>query len=214
MNTSTCSETTSPKGPTAGTAGLVLLAAIGLAPLAGCLHANLPGETQNSLADTDPNIFPTPKLMALSLEYVANRYPPTAGTAGSEPTFAFNLPAGMRRDNCELVASMLQGHGVPVTRENASRLPIYHISTMWIRGTRAEVEMVYPFEAVGMSPGSQPVYRGVTLKLGTDMGPWRVMRQQLWNVGTIPVPQLHFLPEGDAAEGTSSTEDAAPADAR
>lgn len=168
----------------------------------GCVHANLPGETQNTLAATDPNTFPAPKLMALSLEYVANRYPPAGGAGdGSAPTFAFNLPQGMRPESVELVRSMLDGRGVPVTEENAKTLPIYHIVTMWIRGTRAQVEMVYPVQDVGLTKGSEPVYRGVSLMLGTDLSPWSVRRQQLWTVGTIPVPPLHFQ---DAGGGTDS----------
>lgn len=172
-------------------AGLLTLTLAGLA-LTGCIYANLPGTVTNQHATSDPNQFPAPKLMALSLEYVANRYPPAAGTSADAPTFAFNLPAGVNNRSNEIVASMLGNRGVPVTPENASQLPIYHISTMWIRGSRAQVEMVYPVEAIGMSPSNQPVYRGVSLQLGSDIGPWRVMRQQLWNVGTIPVPDLHY----------------------
>lgn len=196
-----------------GWSRLVLLGllASGGASLGGCLHANLPGSTENTLAATDPNVFPAPKLMALSLEYVANRYPPAGGAGdGSTPTFAFNLPEGMRPENYDLVQSMLEGHGVPVTPENATTLPIYHIATMWIRGSRAQVEMVYPVQAVGLTPGSEPVYRGVSLELATDLSPWRVRRQQLWSVGTIPVPPLHFREappptEGEGGDGSGQT---------
>lgn len=166
------------------------------AVLSGCIYSNLPGETKNTLAATDPNIYPSPKLMALSLEYVVNRYPPPGGPGdGSTPTFAFNLPAGLRRENIELVQSMLGGRGVPVTPENAQTLPIYHIATMWIRGSRAQVEMVYPVHSIGLTPSAEPVYRGVSLELGSDLSPWYVRRQQLWNVGTIEVPSLHFFPD-------------------
>ncbi len=197
------------RGVSAAVCGILMLGGV---CITGCVHANLPGETENNLAATDPNTFPAPKLMALSLEYVANRYPPEGGAGdGAQATFAFNLPAGMRPENVELVSSMLGGRGVAVTPENSTTLPIYHIATMWIRGSRAQVEMVFP--VTGLTPGSPPVYRGVSLELGTDMSPWRVRRQQLWNVGTIPVPELHFtgMPAREAAVDLDSQ--AAPQEA-
>jgi hypothetical protein len=191
--------------------GAAIMAAVGVSVMQGCLHANLPGATENSLAATDPNVFPAPKLMALSLEYVANRYPPAGGAGdGSTATFAFNLPEGMNEKSVALIESMLEGRGVRVTPENAGTLPVYHIVTMWIRGTRATVEMVYPFPELGLTSGAQPIYRGVSLTLAQDLSPWRVQRQQLWTVGTIEVPPIRYVSQA-AVESPASEPAAEPA---
>lgn len=183
--------------------GVMVAGLMAASVLPGCLHANLPGTTHNSLAATDPNVFPAPKLMALSLEYVANRYPPAGGVGdGSTPTFAFNLPEGMNEKSVALIESMLEGRGVRATPENVQTLPVYHIVTMWIRGTRAQVEMVYPFPEMGLTPGAKPVYRGVSLTLAQDLSPWRVSRQQLWTVGTIDVPPVRFV-AGDGEKASA-----------
>lgn len=179
--------------------GLALAAGMALAAfvagsLPGCLHSNLPGETENPVASVDPNIHPVPRLMAMSIEYVVNRYPPSGGPGdGSSPTFAFNLPEGMRPGNVALIESMLGGRGVRVMPENASTIPIYHVVTMWVRGHRAELEMVFPVPSMGITQGVDPVYRGVSLELENNLGSWRVKRQQLWNVGTIQVPPIRFV---------------------
>jgi hypothetical protein len=185
-----------------GVLALGALGALGVALLSGgCIHANLPGKVTNTQAITNPNAFPAPRLMAMSLEFVVNRHPPQAGSGEpGVPVFAFSLPEGVSRKNHEIIESMLQGRGVPATPESVARFPVYHLVTMWIRGSRAEVELVYPIEGVGVvgsGAESRAVYRGVSLKLGSDVGPWRVLRQQLWNVGTIPVPEVHYMPTSD-----------------
>lgn len=188
----------------------VMCAAAGSVCLTGCLHSNLPGETDNPVASVDPNIHPVPRLMAMSIEYVVNRYPPPGGPGdGSSPTFAFNLPEGMRTGNVALVESMLGGRGVRVTPANASAVPIYHVATMWVRGHRAEVEMVFPAPSAGFTPGSPPIYRGVSLELENVLGTWRVRRQQLWNVGTIGVPPLRYVTDWPETSGEPAE---APAD--
>lgn len=211
--------------------------------LGGCSYANYPPVEGAKLADTDMNIPPGPALMVLALEWVVDRYPPTGtpatvplGTTGTleqelhppaaaTPTLAINLPTGISAANYQWVAGRLNGRAVPLTPEASERLPIYHVSRLWIRGRDAEVDVVYPVMEVGKTPTNRNVYRGVTLKMQREITvPWHVVRQQLWSVGTVEVPPLYFVPRDQdfpqlpppevtgAGVGGESTD--APADAQ
>ncbi len=195
-------------GPvTLGCLSLLALAAL-VAP--GCTGYHSYPPIKGSIASTNPNSPPIDELMILSLDWVTTRYP-VEGTviAGRSPEFAINLPAGVRKSVYEYVARKVSDRARPLTAENADKVPIYHIAELWVRDGLAKVTVLRPAYELGPAPDGKPVYQGITLRIEGGLHPWRVVRHQVWEVGTIPMPELYFCPESDDRTPSAEHSDAA-----
>lgn len=182
---------------------IAFAAALGLpAPLVltGCVgYGSWPPVEGADLAATNPNVPYAVETMALSLQWVLQRYPaPGTGTEpvpADEARFAVNVPAGIRRANYIKIASA--PGGTPTTAENVEHLPVYHIGRVWIRGGKATVDVLRPmFEYPARGDGSM-VYQCVTVHMEGGFQPWRVAGTQTREPGVVPVPDYYFLPESE-----------------
>lgn len=196
-----------------------LLALITAAPLAislaGCVgpHHNYPPIPGTPLAVNNPNAPPVDDLMILSLRWLVKKYPPALagpGVAG-EPALAINLPAGVRNDVYWRVAREVSDKAVPLSREAVGRLPIYHIEQLRVREGRADVTVLRPRQELGIGPGGQPVYEGITLRIEGGFSPWRIVRWQTWEPGVIPTPDLYFCPPEGGEPAEPAPQEPAPA---
>lgn len=185
--------------------GLGLGAAVMMGVLSGCVgYASFPYEEggKNNFATQDPNTPPADELMALSLDWVVSKYPPRgAGAPGTatDPSYTINVPKGVRRDVYDKILDKLGGKAAPLTPETAGTMPIYHIGRIWIRGREAKVDVLRPVLEGPRGPGGAVLYQPVTLRIEGGFEPWRVRRHQVWEVGTVPVPDLYYRPEYDDA---------------
>lgn len=161
----------------------------------GCTGYQSYPPIKGTSASTNPNSPPVDELMILSLDWVTTRYP-VGGTviAGQTPEFAINLPRGVRKSVYEYVASKVSDRARPLTPENADTMPVYHIAQLWVRDGVAKVTVLRPAYELGPSPDGKPVYQGITLRIEGGLHPWRVVRYQVWEVGTIEMPELYFCP--------------------
>lgn len=211
------------KTRTAWTIGLGLVGATGIlgALLAGCVgYASYPPVQGAYLAPNNPNAPPADELMVLGLRWVTEKYPVKSGhpAVAGEPQFAINLPRGVRRSVYERTAAALDGRAAPLTPENATQLPIYHVSEMRIRGRVAKVDILRPAQSLGSRPDGQPVYQCITLHIEGGFTPWHVIRYQEWEPGVVPVPEYYYIPGAERPDeqyrqdlkNNSLNEDASP----
>lgn len=118
-------------------------------------------------------------VMVLALQRVITLHPPedVGGRA-----FAVNLPVTTPPDVYGMVAERVGGQ--PLTRD-AEGLPVYHIARVWVRNSRAWVDVIWP------APGGED--RSSTVWLEGGLQPWRVTRVQEWNPGVIPTPEPYYI---------------------
>lgn len=136
-------------------------------------------------------------VMVRALERVLAIHPPQGGAGGA---FAVNMPVTTPPDVYATVASRVGGE--PVTYTN-SNLPIYHISGVRIRNSKAQVDIVWP--------AGEGTTRSATVWLEGGLQPWAVKRVQEWNEGVIATPELyHIMREGDLIPLTDPSADPAP----
>lgn len=119
-----------------------------------------------------------------ALERILAMHPPAGGGVGG---FAVNMPITTPPDTYATVAQRVGGE--PVTYTN-SNLPIYHISGVRVRNSKAQVDIVWP--------AGDGKTRSATVWLEGGLQPWAVKRVQEWNEGVIATPELYYIMrEGD-----------------
>ncbi len=160
--------------------------------LAGCAaYANYPSIGRDA-AVNDPNVAPLPTLAYLGVRWTVDRYP-------VEGAYVVNWPRGMGRARATTLADRL-GDGARLVSPGTRGLPTYHVSRIWLRGDRAEVDVMRP---VG---GPDAGHQMVTVHLRSDLGRWEVASTKLWPVGMGEVPELYGWEddpgEADAPEET------------
>lgn len=122
---------------------------------------------------------------------------------------AVNLPPGIGETGYAYVADRVGEGAVPLTEDNAQRLPIYHVTRVWLRGERARVDVVRPLYELGSKPGGGAVYRGVQLRLGGGWEPWRVTSSSEYEVGVLDAPALNPIGSAPAVHSNHAAEPAA-----
>jgi len=165
--------------------------------LSGCVgYATYPPVQGAYGAPNNPNAPPVDELMALSLKWVTDRYPIRSGTptVAGDPQFAVNLPRGVRKSTYERTAAALGDKALPLTPENATKLPIYHVAEIRVRGRVAKVDVLRPAQELGARPDGQPVYQCITLHIEGGFQQWRVIRFQAWEPGVVAVPEYYYVP--------------------
>jgi hypothetical protein len=127
---------------------------IGLAMASGCAreYANYPPIQGDTFAVKDLNSRQMQDAMAAALRWTVLRYPPPGGAQEGQ-MLAINLPPGIGETGYAYVAERVGEGAVPLTEENAKRLPVYHVTRVWLRGTTARIDVVRPLFEVGEKPG-------------------------------------------------------------
>jgi hypothetical protein len=151
------------------TRALCILAALAaLAPLTGCaLVASWPAIGDDS-AVNDPNVSPMPKVIAAGVREAIAKFPP-------EGEFVVNLPEGLERFRAERIASEISPSARVVDAANQT-LPVYHITRVWVRGDRAQVDVVRPLD----EPRS---WQRVTVHLRHSLEGWQRSTLKVWPLG-------------------------------
>lgn len=162
--------------------GVALALAAGL-PLAGCAgYSTYPKVQGAALADV--NSLGAQEAMVTALRYVATRRP-----MGRE--YAVNLPVGTLRERMDVIVRRVEDPDArTLTRERAD-LPRVHITRVWLRAGRAEVDVLRPVEGLS-GPGGEPTYESYTLRLEGGLRPWKVVDARRWMVGVVPAPEANW----------------------
>jgi hypothetical protein len=167
-----------------------LVAAVGMAVLAGCVSYAHHTSAAAPVGYTNPNTPAIEEVMMAGLQWTATRYPPGSYPGDEAAMMAVNLPEGVRGRVYERVAGAVPG-AEPLTPEN-SHLPIYHVGTFRIRGDRAQVNVFRPVTAVGPTPTGETVYQEIRLDMRGGLGPWRVVASREWTPGSGDLPPLNY----------------------
>jgi hypothetical protein len=182
--------------------GLSALAALLGGGPAGCVGYTTYPAADWQLASDDMNGPPADEIMTESVRWAVERY-----EAGRDGSIAINLPDVVRDRTYSIVAFRAGERVVPLDGEN-TRLPTYHLTRLWVRGDKAEVDLLRPVSELGASPTGDPIIQAVTVYLEGGFSQWRVTRARHWKIGTDAVPSPHYFGEGDGP--VAGTDDAMP----
>lgn len=161
----------------------------------------------------DPNTNPAAKCMSLAVGYVATRYSPggynfDASTSKEQGDLrvpfpiVVNAPRGLRRAYYQRVVADVGPRAMAITPENeASGTPVYHVLRVWLRHSRATVDVLRPMSEIEADSRGRPVYQTVTVRLeGGGLVPWRVVHARGFEPGIDPVPPPYYIPEVDRTD--------------
>jgi len=173
----------------------VALAAM-LVGLSGCTgYSTYPKVEGASLADV--NGVGMQGVIIEGLRYVASRRP-------LDEPYTVNLPQGMLQERMDVIVRNIEDeHARTLTRERAD-LPRVHVTRVWLRATRAEIDILRPVEGVS-GPEGAPTYESYTLRVEGGWRRWKVIDARRWMVGTIPAPDPNWY--GDAPQNPSLVDD-------
>jgi hypothetical protein len=161
-----------------------------LAAAAGCSYSSYPRIEGNRVARQDVNFGPNEKVVIQALQYVLKKHPAPGGGE-----VALNLPVGLRRSACLRIVAAVGNGAVPLTEDAAATLPIYHVPRIWLRNHKAYVDILRPVYALGRGADGDFPYRGVTVRFDGAFNNWKIIGGREWEVGTVDVPELWYLPE-------------------
>ena len=159
--------------------------------LGGCVGYTTYPAASWQAASAEMNGPPADEIMVESVRWAVNRY--EAGTTGS---IAINLPEVVR-DRTYSIIAFQAGERVVAMERGLEDLPTYHLTRLWVRGDKAEVDLLRPVNELGASPTGDPIIQAVTLYIEGGLHAWRVERARHWKIGTDAVPPLHFYGDGD-----------------
>ena len=181
-------------------AGLIALG-MGLG-LAGCIGYTTYPAASWQVASNEMNGPPADEIMIASIKWAMNRY-----EEGSGGSVAVNLPDVVRDRTYSVIVSRSGDRAVPM-EPGLEDLPTYHLVRLWVRGEKAEVDLLRPVTDLGASPTGEQIVQAVTLYLEGGLHRWRVERARHWSIGTDAVPALHYLgvetPETDSGSESGS----------
>jgi len=166
---------------------------IGSMFLAGCVswasYPAAPGET----AIKDPNNPAMEQIMMAGLQWTVSKNPPVdaKGNHVGKGRIALNLPVGIKPKVYRRIAEETGGGAEPITEANKD-LPIYHVSSVRIRGDEAQINIIWPAASLGPSPQGGPVYQEVKLGLAGGLSTWHVVSFREWGPGGAEPPELNF----------------------
>ncbi|MEC9373147.1 MAG: hypothetical protein VYC34_04855 [Planctomycetota bacterium] len=179
----------------AGVLAGVAVAGLGLLVAAGCAgYANYP-PLRGDTAINNPNVTPMTDIMVSALSWTLERYPP------NQP-FAVNLPKGMDPDVAGRLLERLEDPNANLMTRETMGLPTFHIARVWIRGTKAEVDVQRPILTL-QSPSGGAAHQTMELTLEGGWQAWRVSSVKTWAIGAIPTPAPNFIGEKAAEEQTA-----------
>ncbi|HHN79088.1 MAG TPA: hypothetical protein ENK11_10520 [Phycisphaerales bacterium] len=175
---------------------ILLISAILLA-LPGCVgYVTYPPADWQTASD-DINGPPADELMIAALGAVIDRFPPPGG---AEPVL--NLPPAVKDRVYGVIVDRV-GRGARAMAPGLESEPTYHVTRIWARGAKAEVDVLRPVGELGPSPSGEPIVQAVTVYLEGGLNRWRVVRMRPWVIGAEGLPEPHYIGVDDAgpAEG-------------
>lgn len=174
---------------------LFILIAAALPALSGCVGYTTYPPADWQLASDDINGPPADELMIAALGAVIDRFPTPAG---ADPVI--DLPAGVNSRVYGVIVSRV-GRGARAMAPGLESEPTYHVTRIWARGTKAEVDVLRPVGELGPSPTGEPIVQAVAVYLEGGFTRWRVVRMRPWVIGADELPEPHYIGENDNAEG-------------
>jgi len=179
------------------------LAAVALAsmlmPLTGCvaLVASWPAVGDDG-AVNDPNVSPIPRVITAAVHEVVRRYPVPG-------EFVVNLPEGLHLSRAERITAEISPNA-RIVSPGTEHLPVYHVTKVWVRGDRAQVDVVRPLD-------EPQTWQRVTVHLRHHLdGGWTVEYVKVWPMGMATPGSLYgWLAKGATGDPPDYSPAAAPA---
>lgn len=163
--------------------------------LAGCVSYESTRDREGRGPDSALSAWKAGDALVAALTRVHREHPPQS-TGGR---YVVNLPKGTSSERArEIIEDLPAGALLPGEFGNdASRLPVYHVSRVWIRNVSARIDIAYPTrDAIS----GERVDGGVTVWMRGAPLPWKIDRLQYWHPGVVPTPELYVPISEDELE--------------
>lgn len=187
-------------------AGVLGFAAV-LASAGGCVgSAQWPPLKNEEAGLNQINSLAGRAVVGEALSFAVIRQPPVANAPRGEiyeGPVAVSLPPGVTLASYGVIVRRVGPNAEPATLENRDR-PTYHVSRVIIRGTTAEVDVLFPSPSFGTDAEGNARYQGMTIFLAGGTRPWRVASSRTFPVGLFDVPdrvELDSWGGGPSMEG-------------
>jgi len=178
--------------------GVALGALVAGCALPGCSAGYSSYPKVEGAAFADPNTTTVQKVIVASVDYMQDRRP-------IGENFALNLPVGMLPERMDALRSLVEDERAQVLTKERADLPRMHITRVWIRGTRAEVDVLRPVEGVPQM-GGQGVHESYTLRLRGGLGRWRVEDARRRSIGSSEPPAPNWRDEAASNPSRAGSE--------
>ena len=165
----------------------ITLCLAALLAMPGCVGYTTYPPADWQLASDDINGPPADELMIAALGAVIDRFPPPAG---ADPVI--DLPAGVKSRVYGVIVDRVGRHARAMAPGLESE-PTYHVTRIWARGSKAEVDVLRPVGELGPSPTGEPIVQAVTVFLEGGFSRWRVVRMRPWVIGAEGLPEPHYI---------------------
>lgn len=165
--------------------------AVGVAVgLWGCQgYGSYPGPESSAMI-TNPNTRGTVAVVTEAVRWASLRYAPGGDVRAS---YLVSPPAGMWERYAERIADSLGDRAV-LLREGDESLPTFSVGRVWLRGSRAKVDVFRPVVELGRDDNGAYTLEPVTVWLEGGIEPWRVVRHQTWAIGSVELPNAWYAP--------------------
>lgn len=174
---------------------VALLLALPLLAIGGCMGYTTYPPAEGQLASSDINGPPADEIMIEALRRTIERHPPVGSGVA-----VINLPEGVHDRAYGVIGYRVDDvTDVPVRvmQPALESHPTYHITRLWVRGDRAEVDVLRPVEELGPSPTGEVIVQAVTVYLRGGFREWHVVRTRPWVIGTDALPEPHYYGVGE-----------------
>jgi len=173
-------------------AGAIALgAAVMLGAIGGCVgDAQWPPMNSDEARLNQINTLAGRTVVGEALAFVVIRQPPVPNAVRGEVydvPVTISLPEGVSLASLALIARRVGPNCEPATPENRGQ-PTYHVARVIVRGTTAEVDVLFPALKFASDAQGRTRYQGMTVYLAGGSRPWRVASHRTFPVGLFDVP--------------------------
>lgn len=168
----------------------VLVGAVGGA-MSGCVgDAQWPPLKSEEARLNQINTLAGRSVLGEALSFAVIRQPPVVNAQRGDiydGPVAVSLPEGVSLATYAVIVRRVGPNCEPATLSNRDR-PTYHVARVIIRGTTAEVDVLFPSPRFGTDAQGNARYQGMTIFLAGGSRPWRVVSSRTFPVGLFDVP--------------------------
>ncbi|MCA9310513.1 MAG: hypothetical protein KDA21_04855 [Phycisphaerales bacterium] len=145
--------------------------------------ANYPNRGDRVVSN-DPNLAPMPAVVAEALRHCILLYP-------VQGDYLINLPQGQSRKQAMWIRSQINDDHAHVVEPGNTGLPAYHVDSVLVRGSDADVEILCPVWRPGTSldsPAYEREYRRVLIRLKGAFNDWGADSVRSWPPRLMDTP--------------------------
>lgn len=178
-----------------GVCAVLTVLGLGVCPMAGCVGYSTYDPSLGPIDLQTPNQPALEEIMVAGLGWTIQHFPPGTppdlGTIGQtaldrgDRAVAISLPSGLSQQQYDSIVSRADANAT--SWNESPGLPIYRVGRIWIRGSRASIDIHRPLTDGASTPDQ---YQTITVEMKSGYGGWQYERFRAWEPGVGALPPL------------------------